>query len=204
LRQTAVAVVERYTGVLPSTVEELQSLPGIGSYTAAAVAAFAFGRRVVVLDTNIRRVLARAIGGEQLPPPAPLIAERRRAEAALPADPAEAVVWNMSLMELGALVCTARSPRCESCPIACDCAWHQAGGPPDSYAAVRRTQPWLGSDRQARGRVMAQLRAEGEGILAATVGDLIGDSAQAERAVAGLLADGLARRVGDRFMLPSE
>jgi A/G-specific adenine glycosylase len=202
LQASARAVVERHGGAVPATEADLLALPGVGPYTASAVAAFAFGRRTVVLDTNVRRVLARAVAGEALPPPHLRREERVRAEAVLPADAAVAARWGGAVMELGALVCTARAPRCATCPIEDACAWRRAGGPADVHAARRRPQPWEGTDRQARGRVMAALRARGGAVSGAELAATWPDAAQRERAVASLVADGLVETVGGRFRLP--
>ncbi len=110
LHAAATELTERFGGVVPDDEVTLRQLPGIGEYTAAAVAAFAFGRRAVVLDTNVRRVLARADGGQQWPAASPTRAERDRAAGLLPRDAATSARWNVALMELGALVCTARRP----------------------------------------------------------------------------------------------
>jgi len=200
LKEAAQAIVAQHSGVVPDDYAQLVALPGVGDYTAAAVLSFAFHRRVVVLDTNIRRVLSRLYGGQALPPPNPRTFERVRAEALLPEDPAESVTWNIALMELGALVCLARSPRCPACPVRADCAWRQAGQPPDRQP--RTAQPWPGSDRQARGVIMAALRDHPEGLAEAAARALLQHPDQADRAVAGLLADGLAVRVGDRLIFP--
>ncbi|RMI03391.1 A/G-specific adenine glycosylase, partial [Cellulomonas triticagri] len=127
LQDCARALVERHGGQVPDDEEALLALPGIGSYTAAAVRAFAFGRRSVVLDTNVRRVLARVAEGVALPAPALTVGERRLAEEYVPADDAGAARWAAASMELGALVCTARAPRCGACPVADACAWRRAG-----------------------------------------------------------------------------
>src|SRR5215469_9007947 len=121
LHAAAQVISERHGGEVPSSVDALLALPGVGSYTAAAVASFAFGQRHPVLDTNVRRVLARLISGQQLPPASASAAERRLAETLLPAQPAVAARWSVAVMELGALVCTAASPRCSGCPVAADC-----------------------------------------------------------------------------------
>ncbi len=192
------AVVESWGGELPRTEADLRSLPGIGEYTAAAVAAFAYRGRAVVLDTNVRRVLARLLGGEALPAPSLTRAERDRAAGVLPADPATSARWNIALMELGALVCRPASPACEACPIRDSCAWRGAGYPTDTHAARRRTQAWHGTDRQVRGRVMAVLRRAGHRpVPLAALVDVLADveDAQLDRALAGLVADGLAERV---------
>jgi A/G-specific adenine glycosylase len=195
LQECARAVVERHDGVVPSDEEALLALPGVGSYTAAAVRAFAFGLRSVVLDTNVRRVLARVVDGAALPAPALTVAERRLAGTLVPPDDAGAARWAAASMELGALVCTARSPRCEVCPVRGACAWLRAGAPPDEHAPRRRTQAWEGTDRQVRGRIMALLREALGPVPAAAVDAVWPTAAQRDRCLAGLLADGLLERV---------
>ena len=116
LHACAVAVVDQHAGRVPESAADLRALPGVGEYTAAAVRAFAFGRRSVVLDTNVRRVLARFAGGQEHPAPSLSVAERSRAEAMVPADDTEAARWSVAVMELGALVCTASAPRCSAVP----------------------------------------------------------------------------------------
>lgn len=199
----AQALVARHGGEVPRTPDELRLLPGIGEYTAAAVAAFAYGRRAVVLDTNVRRVLARLLGAQALPAPAQTRAERARAEAALPAGDAASAGWNVALMELGALVCRARAPRCEACPLAASCAWRSAGYPADPHVARRRSPGWQGTDRQARGRLMAVLRASRA--RPATAPELEAAwpvDEQRLRALASLVADGLVEVVADGYRLP--
>jgi len=195
LQDCARAVVERHGGVVPSDEEELLALPGVGAYTAAAVRAFAFGLRSVVLDTNVRRVLARVAEGAALPAPALTVGERRLAAAFVPADDAGSARWAAASMELGALVCTARAPRCEACPVADRCAWRLAGKPGDVHALRRRTQAWAGTDRQVRGRIMALLREALEPAPAEAVVAVWPDDAQRDRCLAGLLVDGLVERV---------
>ena len=187
----ACTLVQRHGGEVPDDPELLRALPGVGDYTAAAVLAFGFGRRSVVLDTNVRRVLGRLVGGAALPPPALTVAERRRAGAYVPADDATAARWAVATMELGALVCTARTPRCEACPVREHCRWVAAGRPDDEHAHRRRAQPWAGTDRQVRGLVMALLREGIAPVPAATLDDLWPDRVQLTRAVDGLVADGL-------------
>ena len=202
LHAAAVAMVERHDGRVPDSYEALLALPGVGDYTAAAVAAFAFGQRQVVLDTNVGRVLARAIGGEELPRPSVTRAERDRALAVLPEDEPTAATWSVAVMELGALVCTATDPRCAACPVAAQCAWAAAGRP--AYAGPpRKVQTWAGTDRQCRGRLLAVLR-DAEGPVHRTALEAAwADVVRRERALAGLLTDGLAVQVGpDTFALP--
>lgn len=198
LQEAARAIVERHGGEVPADPQALRALPGIGEYTAAAVSSFAFGIPETVVDTNVRRVLARALRGEGLPGRTLTRAEMAAAHAALPADEHRANRWNAAVMELGALVCTARSPACDRCPIRARCAWVAAGSPAPEVA--RRGQAWVGTDRQVRGAVMAAVREHGRvprgGLREAVdgtgrLGAHTPDDAQWERAVAGLLGDGL-------------
>lgn len=197
LQEAAIAITER--GSFPSTYTDLLALPGVGPYTAAAVVAFAFRGRSVVLDTNIRRVLARW-HGEALPAPTQTKAELARAEAFVPDDD-QAWLWNAAIMEFGALVCTARTPACDACPLANHCEWNLAGSPADAHAHRRRPQAWEGTNRQARGKIMAALRRgphDYDSLLAAT-------TLPAERfgpALDGVLTDGLAELVSGQFRLP--
>lgn len=153
---------EVHGGRVPSDLAELRSLPGVGEYTAAAVASFAFGLPATVVDTNVRRVQARAVTGRALPEPSYTRAEARLADALMPARDtaagiAEANLWNAAAMELGALICTARSPSCDACPVSQHCAWIAAGRPAPHYTP--KGQAWEGTDRQVRGAMMAVLRA---------------------------------------------
>jgi A/G-specific adenine glycosylase len=207
LHETATILVARHGGTVPADVDALRALPGIGSYTAAAVASFAFGQRHAVLDTNVRRVLARLVAGQAVPATtssAASVAERRLAESLLPAEPAVAACWSVAVMELGALVCTAASPRCYSCPVAGDCGWLAAGRPaPLDGLARRRTQKYDGTDRQCRGRVLAVLRAAGGPVRRADFDAVWAVRPQLDRALDGLVADGLADPLPDgRFALP--
>lgn len=207
LQDCARALVERHGGEVPSDEAALLALPGIGSYTAAAVRAFAFGLRSVVLDTNVRRVLARVAEGVALPAPALTVGEQRLAATFVPPDDAGAARWAAASMELGALVCTARAPRCDVCPVADACAWRLAGSPADVHALRRRTQAWAGTDRQVRGRIMALLREALEPAPAHAVAAVWPDAEQRDRCLVSLLADGLVEQVpgvdGPRYRLPA-
>jgi len=203
LQDCARAITERYGGEVPSSYDELLALPGVGPYTAGAVVAFAFGRRAVVLDTNVRRVLARAVAGAALPRPQQSAAEVRLAESLLPDDDAAAAAWAAASMELGALVCTARSPRCGACPVADLCAWRLAGSPPDEHAGRRRTQAWEGTDRQCRGRVMAALRAASAPVPREALAAVWPDASQLTRCIASLVEDHLAEESPSGLHLPS-
>jgi A/G-specific adenine glycosylase len=201
LHATAQILAERHGGQVPSSVTELRLLPGVGSYTAAAVASFAFGQRHAVLDTNVRRVLARLARGEQYPARATSAAEVALAQSLLPAADRQAARWSVAIMELGALVCTAARPQCAARPVATACRWRQAGSP----AGIRPAgQPrYEGSDRQCRGRLLAALRAAGSPVPAAELAAEWPDSVQRARALDGLVADGLAEPLADgRFALP--
>jgi A/G-specific adenine glycosylase len=202
LHAAATAIVEQHGGEVPSTLAELRALPGVGEYTAAAVASFAFGQRHVVLDTNVRRVLARAVGGEGLPPASLTRAEREAATGLLPDDDATAATWAVAVMELGALVCTASRPRCGACPVEDICAWLQAGRP--AYdGPPRRGQTYAGTDRQCRGRLLAVLRDSHAPVHRSRLDAVWTDEAQRVRCLAGLVDDGLVARVGgDVYALP--
>ena len=196
LHAAAVAVTDHHGGVVPTDHGALLGLPGVGAYTAAAVAAFAAGGRHPVLDTNVRRVLARVLDARAHPPAAVTVGERTRAAALLPAGGRAAGAWSVALMELGALVCTSRSPRCPACPLADRCAW-LAADRPAGEGPPRRGQPWAGTDRQVRGLVVALLRAADGPVDGAQVAAVWPDAEQRVRCVAGLVADGLAVPAGD-------
>lgn len=215
LQECARTIVERHNGEVPDDETALLALPGIGEYTAAAVISFAFGRRATVLDTNIRRVLARVVDGVALPPPHLSSAERSRARALVPHTDADAAVWAAGVMELGALVCVARNPHCEQCPVVNLCAWNQAGLPPDALASQRRTQGWHGTDRQVRGAVMGLLRRPPEvsqrGPITLTLAEITAtlpdsgvhtDEHQLSRCMTGLVHDGLAVVESGGYRLP--
>ncbi|OYO22769.1 adenine glycosylase [Enemella dayhoffiae] len=199
LHAAAVAIVERHDGQIPADHDALLALPGVGAYTAAAVSAFAFGGDEVVLDTNVRRVLARAVGGVEFQANSPTAAERRLAAEVWP--PEGAARWSAAAMELGALVCTAATPRCVDCPILADCAWVTAGRPPHS-GPPRRGQAYAGTDRQVRGRLLEVLRASEEPVAAARLDLVWDDPVQRDRALASLLTDGLVVRRGKEYALP--
>ncbi|MGQ0844048.1 MAG: A/G-specific adenine glycosylase [Sporichthyaceae bacterium] len=203
LHGAATAIVERHGGRVPAAHGDLLALPGVGEYTAAAVAAFAFGQRHVVLDTNVRRVLARVLEGRGAVPAGTTAAERRLAAAVLPAEAARSARWNVAAMELGALVCTAARPGCERCPVADRCAWLAAGRPASDLP--KRTQAWAGTDRMVRGRLMAALRgAAPEPVAAAVLDACWEEPVQRARALDSLVVDGLVDPLPDgRFALPS-
>ncbi|GAB3074638.1 A/G-specific adenine glycosylase [Nocardioides zeae] len=195
LHAAATAIVAEHGGEVPRSYEDLIALPGIGDYTAAAIASFAHGQRHVVLDTNVRRVIARVAAGQELPPRSVTAAERALAASLLPDAPADAATWNVGLMELGALVCSVASPACERCPVLDRCAWAAAGRPAyDGPARVAQT--YAGTDRQCRGRLLAVVRdAEGP-VALSTLEAAWAIADQRDRCLASLVEDGLLARVG--------
>ena len=202
LHGAAVAIVEKHGGQVPASYDDLLALPGVGDYTAAAVASFAFGHRHVVLDTNVRRVLGRAVAGVEFPVVSVSRAERDLARSLLPEDGSVAAAWAVSTMELGALVCTSATPRCVVCPVADLCAWRSAGypaydGPP------RRGQTYAGTDRQCRGRLLALLRETDEPVHRSRLEHVWSPADQRDRCLAWLVEDGLVARVSqDSYALP--
>lgn len=193
LHAAATAIVVDHDGEVPSSYDDLLALPGVGDYTAAAIATFAYGRRHVVLDTNVRRVLTRAVSGAELPGPSVTKAERVLAASMLPTDGATAATWSVAIMELGALVCTASRPRCAACPVADRCAW-RAGGYPAYDGPPRRAQTWAGTDRQCRGRLLGVLRdAEGE-VPPSRLDAAWSEETQRLRCLVGLVEDRLVVR----------
>ena len=202
LHEAATVVRDRHGGVVPEDEALLRALPGVGAYTAAAVAAFAFGRRATVVDTNVRRVLARAVQGREHAAPALTAGESALAAALVPTDAATSATWNVAVMELGALVCRARAPRCEDCPVEDLCLW-VASGRPAHAGPRRRGQAWHGTDRQVRGAVLQLLR-DSPGPLRRTELDAAGgEPAQLDRCLGSLVEDGLVEptRRG-RYRLP--
>ncbi|MGL4256011.1 MAG: A/G-specific adenine glycosylase [Microbacterium sp.] len=202
LHRAAVEIRDRHGGVVPRDVDALLALTGIGDYTARAVAVFAYGERHPVVDTNTRRVLARAVDGRSQPDP-PARRDLDAMSALLPPERTAAAVMNAAAMELGATVCTARAPRCDDCPIADRCAW-RAAGYPDTGDGRRRQAKYEGSDRQARGVVLRALRdAPTHAVPLADVAADWPDALQRDRAIDSLVADGLAEASGGLLRLPS-
>ena len=197
LHAAATAITERHGGEVPTDHAELLALPGVGEYTAAAVASFAHRQRHAVLDTNVRRVFARLVDGNEYPPTGTTAAERRTANGLLPEQPETAATWAVAVMELGALVCTARTPDCGRCPVADVCAWRLAGSPP-YQGPPRRGQTYEGTDRQVRGKLLAVLRATQHhtDVPQAALDAVWPDPVQRARALDGLVADGLVEPVG--------
>ncbi|SPM30203.1 Adenine-specific DNA glycosylase, acts on AG and A-oxoG pairs [Mycobacterium terramassiliense] len=203
LHECATVIARDHDDVVPDDVDALMTLPGVGSYTARAIACFAYRRPVPVVDTNVRRVVARAVHG-LADAGAPSAARDHADVAALLPDDERAPQFSIALMELGAIVCTARAPRCGLCPLD-RCAWRGAGCPPVQGPA-RRAQTYAGTDRQVRGRLLDVLRANDSPVTRAELDVAwLTDPAQRDRALDSLLADGLVTRTVDgRFALLGE
>jgi A/G-specific adenine glycosylase len=204
LHECTRVLVERHGGRVPASLEDLLALPGIGGYTARAVAAFAYRQRHPVVDTNVRRLVARAVAGVPVAGSATTAGDLATVAALLPTDPEAAARASVAFMELGALVCTARSPACEACPLRGSCAWQRRGAPAAAPAGPsRRTQRYAGTDRQVRGLLMAVLREATEPVPSSRLDLVWPDARQRSRALNGLLADGLVCAVThDRYALP--
>ncbi|CAM3509941.1 A/G-specific adenine glycosylase [Stackebrandtia soli] len=201
LHECAQAVVDRHDGEVPSDLDELLALPGIGTYTASAVAVFAYGKRHPVVDTNVRRVVARYAGGE---PDAGMATTRRdltATEALLPTDAATAAIVSIGLMELGATLCAARKVDCGECPLKPRCKFHATGAElPDRPS--RKTQRYHGTTRYVRGQIMALLRANDTPVPRVAIDGVWHEDARRAEALAGLITDGLVDALdGDLFVL---
>ncbi|TCP56703.1 A/G-specific DNA-adenine glycosylase [Tamaricihabitans halophyticus] len=204
LHAAAEAIATEHGDVVPSDVDTLLALPGIGAYTARAVAAFGYGKRCPVVDTNVRRVVARAVHGAGDAGPASNTRDMSDVDALLPAADEPAARLSAALMELGALVCTARNPRCVDCPIVADCAWQRAGRPEYSGPA-KPVQRFAGTDRQVRGLLLDVLRGTAEPVPKARLDTAWSDAGQRDKCLDSLLVDGLVEQTADgRFALPGE
>lgn len=203
LHECAIVIARDYGDEVPEDVETLLTLPGVGSYTARAIACFAYQQRVPVVDTNVRRVVARVVHGLADAGTPSATRDHADVSALLPAD-ATAPKFSVALMELGATVCTARAPRCGLCPLG-SCGWRSAGYPP-AQGPARRVQTYAGTDRQVRGRLMDVLRANESPVTRAELDVAwLTDTAQRDRALYSLLADGLVTQTRDgRFALAGE
>lgn len=199
LQECARVVRDQWQDELPRTYEELVGLPGVGDYTASAVLSFAYGVRVAVIDTNIRRVLSRVFAGVESLGGAASKEERALAQRVLPQDDDASVTWNQSVMELGATVCTAKKPICQECPVRQWCRFAQAGYPGLGQGRTRPRQRFAGTDRQVRGLVLQALRKHPAGTVLsrAQLRELWEDAAQLDACVASLDDDGLLHIVGD-------
>lgn len=205
LHEASSVIAAEHGDVVPSDVDTLLALPGIGAYTARAVAAFAYGRRAPVVDTNVRRVVARAVHGAGDAGPASNTRDMADVEALLPAAEARAARFSAALMELGALICTARAPKCADCPVVDTCAWQRAGRP-EYTGPAKPVQKFAGTDRQIRGKLLDVLRGTPEPVRKDRL-DVVWpeDAGRRDRCLASLLTDGLVEQIPDgRFALPGE
>jgi A/G-specific adenine glycosylase len=203
LHECATVIAREHDDVVPDDIEVLVTLPGVGGYTTRAIACFAYRRPVPVVDTNVRRVVARAVHG-LADAGAPSAARDHADVSAVLPDDERAPTFSVALMELGAIVCTARAPRCGLCPLV-RCAWRQAGYPP-AQGPARRAQAYAGTDRQVRGRLLDVLRDKDSPVTRAELDVAwLTDTRQRDRALDSLLADGLVTRTVDgRFALAGE
>lgn len=190
LHECARLLVERHGGRVPGTLPELLALPGIGTYTARAVAAFAYRQRHPVVDTNVRRLVARCVGGIADAGAATTMADLASVEALLPDSDEAAATASAAFMELGAVVCTARQPRCGHCPLVDRCAW-RASGRTLPAGPSRRPQRYAGTDRQVRGALLAVLRHTSGPVPTGDLDVVWHDAVQRDRALASLVRDGL-------------
>ena len=197
LQRAAATIEAEHGGRVPGDIALLEGLPGVGPYTARAVAAIAFGRPVAAVDTNVRRVVTRVVGR-------PLTVKALQAEADALVDPDQPATWTHASMELGATVCLSRRPRCDVCPVRTWCA--SAGRVEPLPPRARATRlPFERTTRWLRGRIVERLRAIDDGAwerLPEAIGDHGGP--QISAAVAGLERDGLLERRPDGSVrLPS-
>jgi A/G-specific adenine glycosylase len=197
LHEAAGVIVKKFDNQVPRAIEDLQSLPGVGDYTAAAIAAFAYNESTLVLDVNIRRLFARVIDGNQFASLAPSKIERKLRYGLIPSDGAK---WAAATMELGALICTARNPICDKCPVKQECLWRERGYPQSEVK--RKSQGWSGTDRQCRGVIVQALR-ENKKQTKNALNKLWHDESQVDSALKTLLADGLIEATGKSYQLPN-
>ena len=204
LQDCAVVLVRDHGGRVPDNVDALLTLPGVGVYTARAVATFAFGQRHPVVDINVRRVVARLVHGRAEPGPPSTTRDLADVAALLPVPPAAAARTSIALMELGAVVCTAVRPRCPDCPLTEHCRWRQSGYPP--YEGPRpRTQKFTGTDRQVRGLLLDVLRAAPDPVTRDVLDLAWTEPVQRDRALSSLIHDGLVEPRDDgRYALPGD
>ena len=186
LHECAKIISQDFDGKVPETEVQLRALPGVGEYTAAAIAAFAYDARSLVLDVNIRRLFARVLDGVEAPRAGTSNRERLHRAQLIPEN--DAHIWAAATMELGALICTSRNPKCDQCPLASMCQWKAVGYPASELP--RRTQDWHGTDRQCRGVIVQALR-EYPALKKQQLEKLWHDESQIEKALTSLIKDGL-------------
>ncbi|GIF09114.1 A/G-specific adenine glycosylase [Actinoplanes siamensis] len=204
LHACALAIVERHGGRVPDDLDQLLALPGVGTYTGRAVATFAYGQRHPVVDTNVRRVVSRVVEGKPDAGPATTAADLVAMEELLPEEPPCAARASIAFMELGAIVCTARSPKCAECPFRDVCAWRLSGEPlPEGPS--RKPQRYAGTDRQVRGLLLEVLRHATGPVPRQRLDVVWSDEVQRARALSGLVEDGLVEAFGaEEFILAGD
>ena len=195
LHESSIVIASQFNNEVPREIEVLRTLPGVGEYTAAAIASFAYNESALVMDINIRRLFARVIDGIESPTSSPSQLERKLRSELIPAQGA---LWAAATMELGALICSARSPLCDQCPVSDICAWRANGYPKSEFE--KRTQAWAGTDRQCRGMIIGHLRENKSATKSALI-KLWHDKDQSEKALKSLIADHLIEATGNRFKL---
>ncbi len=206
LHACAVAILERHDGQVPDDLDQLLALPGVGTYTARAVATFAYGQRHPVVDTNVRRVVCRAVEGKPDAGPNTTAADLTATEALLPPEADRAAKASIAFMELGAIVCTARAPRCPECPFEQVCLFRQSGAALPAGPS-RKPQRYAGTDRQVRGLLLEVLRHSTGPVPRQRLDVVWHDEIQRARALSGLVEDGLVEPLGadaDRFVLAGD
>ena len=202
LHESSVILTQQFNGEVPQTFEELVSLPGVGEYTANAILAFAFGQRSLVLDVNVRRLLARAWLGQSHQAPTISVIERALAQELLPIGEKHAATWSAASMELGAIICTARDPLCEKCPIVNNCNWFSQGKP-NSDIPKKIQARYEGSLRQERGRILKILREQQNSTSLGQLKEQSPDQQRSETALTQLLNEGMIEKTRGRYTLPS-
>jgi A/G-specific adenine glycosylase len=186
LHEAATIIAKDFNNQVPTKLEDLRKLPGVGDYTAAAIMAFAHKKSSLVLDVNIRRLFSRVLDGEEFPA-LHITNHERESRAAL--IPTNAHTWAAASMELGALICTAAKPKCETCPLSNLCLWRAKGYPP-SQNVKKKTQKWHGTDRQCRGAIIEYLRNHPKAT-GSSLSKIWDNSSQLEKCLDTLTKDGL-------------
>lgn len=214
LQRTAQAVVSQYAGIFPRDVATLKQLPGIGDYTSGAIACFAYEQDVAFLDTNIRRVILRLLTDPQALIPSE---QSLRDLAAQHVPSGQGWAWNQAIMELGAIICTANSPKCPRCPLRGDCRDYAARLAADDAleplapakprrVAERKDAPFAGSNRQIRGRIIDALRQTPHSLTQIHThllqSGLNLDTTKLAAVIAGLVRDGLVVSTDSIIKLP--
>ena len=198
LHSAAQVIATNFNNEVPDDETTLRSLPGVGQYTASAIAAFAFQKQTLVMDVNIRRLLTRLIDGNEHPKPAPTSKEITERQTLVPIK--DAHIWAAATMELGALICTSKNPKCELCPIFSHCKWRKKGYPKSDL--IRKSQGWHGTDRKCRGTIVQALR-ENDSLTDNAIKKLWTDDSQVDKALITLLEDQLIQSISrGRYRLP--